>query len=202
MRDILKQVDQYKYVSFDIFDTLIYRNVRKPSDIFALVSKKYSELNSEVIEDFSENRQKVEHELRCSAQNEITYYEIYERISEIYGIDVAEKLKKIEIEIEIKYCTANRNLLALYHFCIQKQKQIILITDMYLPEETIKLILQKCGIENYKELFVSSEIGKRKADGAMFDFVIHKLNITKTELIHLGDNKKTERRDRTWNSLL
>lgn len=192
MRDILKKLDQYKYISFDIFDTLIYRNVRKPSDIFMLVSKKYYEVNAIFIEDFPENRQKVEHELRCMSKNEITYNEIYEKISEIYGIDAAEKLKKIEIEIEIKYCTVNRELLALYKFCIQRQKQIILITDMYLPKDTIKLILHKCGIENYYKLFVSSEAGKRKADGAIFDLVIHELNISRTELIHLGDNKKSD----------
>ena len=32
-------VRHYQYVSFDVFDTLIERDVNRPSDIFALVGK-------------------------------------------------------------------------------------------------------------------------------------------------------------------
>lgn len=30
------KIDKYKYISFDIFDTLIYRNVAKPTGIFSI----------------------------------------------------------------------------------------------------------------------------------------------------------------------
>ena len=36
----MKEINKYKYISFDIFDTLIKRNVEKPEDIFKIVEKK------------------------------------------------------------------------------------------------------------------------------------------------------------------
>ena len=38
---IIKKIEKYKYISFDIFDTLIKRNVEKPSDIFSAVNIEY-----------------------------------------------------------------------------------------------------------------------------------------------------------------
>ena len=35
---IIEKIQKYKYISFDIFDTLIKRNVEKPSDIFSAVN--------------------------------------------------------------------------------------------------------------------------------------------------------------------
>ena len=33
-KSIIEAISEYQYVSFDIFDTLIERNVEKPTDIF------------------------------------------------------------------------------------------------------------------------------------------------------------------------
>ena len=41
---IIKQIDNYDVVSFDIFDTLLKRNVEEPTDIFKYVEKKYNRL--------------------------------------------------------------------------------------------------------------------------------------------------------------
>ena len=37
---LYKLVDSYDYISFDIFDTLIKRNVNHPTDIFEIIGKK------------------------------------------------------------------------------------------------------------------------------------------------------------------
>lgn len=36
---IIKQIEKYDVVSFDIFDTLLKRNVKKPTDIFRYMEK-------------------------------------------------------------------------------------------------------------------------------------------------------------------
>ena len=41
---ILKQIENYDIVSFDIFDTLLKRNINKPTDIFAYVEKKHNQV--------------------------------------------------------------------------------------------------------------------------------------------------------------
>lgn len=38
---ILKEIKNYDIVSFDIFDTLLKRNVKEPTDVFSYMEKKY-----------------------------------------------------------------------------------------------------------------------------------------------------------------
>lgn len=46
MKNYLLQalISKYQYISFDIFDTLIERKVKAPSDIFAIVGKIFWEM--------------------------------------------------------------------------------------------------------------------------------------------------------------
>ena len=39
---IIKQIEEYDVVSFDIFDTLLKRNIKKPTDVFKYMEKKYN----------------------------------------------------------------------------------------------------------------------------------------------------------------
>ena len=65
-KDIYKEIENYKYISFDIFDTLIKRNVEKPTDIFELIPKRY---NKE-LKNFKEKRINAEHIARKQSKFE------------------------------------------------------------------------------------------------------------------------------------
>ena len=43
------KIAEYKYISFDIFDTLIKRNVRYPAEIFERVEENYNRKNHDRI---------------------------------------------------------------------------------------------------------------------------------------------------------
>jgi predicted HAD superfamily hydrolase len=49
-------------------------------------------------------------------------------------------------------------------------------------------MLQKCGYTSYLELYLSSDINKRKSTGRMFKYVLSKLGINKRSILHIGDN--------------
>ena len=53
---IIEKIQKYKYISFDIFDTLIKRNVEKPSDIFSAVNIEYEKIYGCKIDNFEEIR--------------------------------------------------------------------------------------------------------------------------------------------------
>ena len=63
--------------SFDIFDTLIFRSVSSPNDIFDIVQYKYRENKLGSENDFKNKRIKAESEARSLASDEITYQDIY-----------------------------------------------------------------------------------------------------------------------------
>lgn len=65
---------------------------------------------------------------------------------------------------------------SIYKYCCKNGKQIIIITDIYLPEKFIKRVLKKVGIDSWRCLFVSSTSGKTKNDGSLYDLALKELN--------------------------
>ena len=179
-------MDEIKYYSFDIFDTLITRLLDKPTDLFSIIEKKYD------IPNFKENRINAEHNaIKNSNHEEITIDEIYDELKTIDSSINTEEVKKIEKELEIKMCVLNKNFINTYYDLKEKNKKIIIISDMYLDIETIKKILSKNNIY-YDKLYLSSEIKKSKRSGSLYNYVLNDLKITPNQMIHYGDNRHSD----------
>ncbi|AOX01882.1 hypothetical protein BJP34_22775 [Moorena producens PAL-8-15-08-1] len=56
---LAKIINTSQYVSFDIFDTAIIRNVLEQSDVFTLVQKQYDYCHSELLPNYPKLRQKA-----------------------------------------------------------------------------------------------------------------------------------------------
>lgn len=190
----IKQLAKYSYISFDIFDTLIKRNVAQPIDVFRLVELKYNGLYpNQNITDFSNQRREAERNARLYTPHEdVTYDEIYSQFSGVYNLEEVKRLKELEIQMELETCVINKDMVSIYRYCLEEGKKIILISDMYLPTEVIARILKKNGIDGYEKLYVSSEIGLKKSTGNLFRFVLSDLKIPKKQIIHIGDSTKSD----------
>lgn len=184
-----------KYVSFDIFDTLIKRPFFKPDDLFILLNKYFREYtNGASGMDFSKIRVYCERlareEIETDKYQEVTLDEIYRTIEKEYGIDkeILEKLKNKEIEYEIRFCERRNIGYELYTLALSIGKKVIFTSDMYLSKEIIQKILEKNGYIDNEKLYLSSEIKLAKSKGDLFKYVLEDLKITGTELLHIGDN--------------
>ena len=94
-------IDKADIVSFDIFDTLIRRMVKRPCDVFDLVEKKYNLTNFDKVSNFRTNRIKAEKESRLSCNNEeIVFEDIYKHFSSPYTHKQLIRLRQIEENIE------------------------------------------------------------------------------------------------------
>lgn len=184
---IIERIDQYEYVSFDIFDTLIKRNVNKPSDIFKLTAIEYEKETNVKICDFKKLRIEAETKAK-NEKNEPNIDQIYNNIN-IHKVDV-NKLKQIEIDLEYRCCQQNRYFYPIYEYCVKKNKKIVITSDMYLNEEYIKKILKNAKIEKYDYLFVSNEVKLNKHSGKIYQYITEKLKISPKEIIHIGDSKR------------
>lgn len=144
MNNIINKLKKYDIISFDIFDTLIVRNISNPHDIYDIVEKKYNYENNENMTNFKELRIYAERDCRKSSKyEEITLNEIYIKLQEFYNLEQVKKLKKIEVDVEKDFCQFNNNIKTIYEWCKNNKKTIIITSDMYLSEETIKEILKK-----------------------------------------------------------
>lgn len=167
-------------VSFDIFDTLIFRPFAVPTDLFYLVGEKLK------YPDFCTIRIEAEMTVRNNKKGEsVNLKDIYDFISERTGID-SEAGQKAEMEAEYALCTANPVMKTVFEQVKLSKKKIILTSDMYLSSSFISKILEKNGISGFDEIFISNECGCGKHGGRLYDHIIE---VLKTDSIsHIGDN--------------
>lgn len=182
-------MDKYEYVSFDIFDTLIFRTVKTPEDIFDIVQMQY-ELEGGEFQEFRKKRILAERAARKKYfPREISLAQIYEMLEG--APDTKASLMKLERKIEIENCVPNLPMIQLAQKLSKKKKHIIIITDMYLDRETLVAILEKINMP-YEKLYISGEIGLTKSTGEIFPFVLKDLGIQSEQIIHTGDNLVTD----------
>lgn len=187
--------------SFDVFDTLITRTVAAPRGIFALMKDRLKEekdvngLEDYVIDNFFELRIHSEELIRksFSAQNieEVGLKDIYTAMAVCGCIneEQIDYLCRLEQEIEIENVSGiNENIRRVKELLVQGER-VILISDMYLPGETVrKMLVQADPTFEDIPLYVSSEYGKRKTTGNLYRQVQKQEQVDYEECTHIGDN--------------
>ncbi len=191
--NIYEKIKNYDIISFDIFDTLITRKIYNPSDLIGILES-YVKKTYKII-DFKRIRINAEYNVRVSKdfKGDCSIDEIYENIKELTNLDdnQCKKIKEKEIELELDFIIPRKEMLELYNWLKKDNKKIILISDMYLTSDIIKKMLNKCGYDNWDELLVSSEVGYRKDNGAIWEYYFN--NYTKNKsTIHIGDNEHSD----------
>ena len=174
-------LEKAEVISFDIFDTLVKRNVPNPNEIFNIVEKKAGLFG------FAKKRIEAAHSAKYNAVNgEVTYDEIYAQIDGISD-EQRNELKQLELDIEKKYLQANWEMKEIYDWCVNHHKKIIAVSDMYLPARKLNELLVENGFY-IEHIFVSCEEHASKRSGKLFDIVSKKIN-TKN-VLHIGDSWK------------
>ncbi len=166
---LYQKIAQAEAVSFDLFDTLIMREVLSPTDIAELADEALQEKGI-CIPDFVSMR--LEAEKRLAKYGAPTLEEIYEDIlsksKEKAGMTefhlTASELAVLEWEIDYKTILARRAVCEVYEACISQGKAVYIVTDTYYRKEQIESILRKCNLSGYSGLLVSCEYhtGKRQ----------------------------------------
>lgn len=182
-------LDRYDIISFDIFDTLIFRPFSSPTDLFYLIGEKLNYM------DFVSLRINMEAEVRMKkfkekGNYEVNLHEIYQYLEKQVGIS-AEEGFQAEIEKEHTMCFANPYIYKLYQMIKERGKRIIIISDMYLPESELKYLLKKCGYDGYEKLYVSCEYGKSKSKGELYHIVKEEIG-ENLRYLHIGDNRHSD----------
>ena len=183
--NFINKLKNYDVISFDIFDTLIFRPFSKPTDLFYLVGNELGMMNFTEIRKHYEAKARTIHYSKLH-NYEVTLDEIWKLIEYECGID-AEKGMAIECDIEKKLCYANPFMKQIFDELVKLGKRIIIVSDMYLPSDVLIEMLKKAGYKDFDKLYVSCEYGINKYEGKLYDYVIKDANLP-IKRIHVGDN--------------
>lgn len=189
---IKESVNKADVVSFDIFDTLIFRIFNEPEDVFEFIG------NILNIPDFKNLRMKFQQMASMKVERELRFPhanldEIYSYMQENLDVNINfENVKKLEIEIELDCLFCNKEIFEVYEYAKKLNKRIIAISDMYIPKNIIQQILIKCGYLNFDEIYVSADLRKTKYIGDIYDEVLKIEKITPDKMLHIGDNYNSD----------
>lgn len=187
--------------SFDVFDTLITRTTATPQGIFALIKDRITEekcknkLEDDIIENFFELRIHSEELIRKSRESqkveEINLREIYVAmaVSGSLSEEQIDYLCCIEQQVEIANVVGIFENIQWIKQLLQQGERVVLISDMYLPTQTIRKMLVKVdNVFNNIPLYVSAEYRARKTTGNLYRKVQEQEEISYDDWIHIGDN--------------
>lgn len=187
-------INKKKVISFDLFDTLITRNLDRPTDLFDIVENEIRKNDIE-LSNFREKRVASEKTLTKNkiSGKEITLRDIYRFMGQQYHITskILHLVQSMEIELEENICEINSTIWEIYNYSLKKDKMVIITTDMYLPKTTVRKILQINRLFCHR-LYLSCDINASKKDGTLFNYILRDLGIEPSEMLHIGDNRKSD----------
>lgn len=189
--------DSIRLVSFDIFDTLIFRQSGNPDDFFFLLAHEATHRglwHQDDNQSFVKLRRKAEDSARRarfakSGHREVTLSEIYSNWPSVAGA----KLCVLEAELELAGWTINPVAICWLEEAFTEGKKVALVSDMYLDSGLIVSFIKTQLPSLVLDLvLVSGESGCSKQDGGLFATLINRCGVRAADILHIGDNAITD----------
>ena len=119
---LVQTLSAFDLISFDIFDTALFRKVEKPSDVFRIMALEMKQ------EDFVNIRKLGEEKARQEKDNyyftrEVTLAEIYHVLERDFGI--SSRWMEREIELEIELSEVNPFIFQVYQSVLEAGKAVV-----------------------------------------------------------------------------
>lgn len=189
----------YRYISFDIFDTVLTRPFFRPQDLYRLMDRQFH-LRYSSNADFYDVRMHAERGCREEFLHthpdwqDVSVDEIYQYMQRACAIppEVCTELLQLERELECRYCGCRQAVKEVYDLALAVGKKVIFISDMYLDEATVSRLLEQAGCGKYERLFLSSKDRKVKWTGDLYRLALCELGAEPSQLLHIGDNAETD----------
>ncbi|MGO3338675.1 HAD-IA family hydrolase [Psychrobacter sp.] len=182
-------------ISFDIFDTLLERTYEQPSHLFKAIESEVERITLGSIKNFSNIRSTTERNLRTKIYKEngcqdVTLKQIYNQIALEQNVDdeIIQVVLNLELQYELKSLRVRNIGKKLFEIAKDSGSKVILISDMYLPKDFLLQVISREGFNQFSDFYLSCDVGLRKHEGDLYDYVCQQENVDPRRWLHIGDN--------------
>ncbi|HEU0195785.1 MAG TPA: HAD family hydrolase [Nevskiaceae bacterium] len=195
---LLSRYPRARVLSLDCFDTVLWRQVMRPADVFCQLAQSplWKRLQLEpglrvAAERDARRRAKVLH-----GNTEVTLQAIYGAALERSPCaspdsTVVDSLAQLELAAEMQICYALPQAVALLRDAAARGVRVVVVSDMYLRESQLRKLLEATlppdAYAAIERVFVSCEHAKGKA-GGLFAEVLAALGVRACDVLHVGDS--------------
>lgn len=187
--------------SFDVFDTVITRKTATPQGVFKWMQEEllhnsaYAVIPEYVRRNFYALRIRIEHLVRVNhcynGVEDISLSQIYEGFVQTGYVneEQSHQLEELENQTELACVLGISENISVIRKRIQAGQRVILISDMYLSESTIRRMLAAADpVLAGLPLYVSGEYKKSKWTGSLYPLVRQREGVEYSQWTHMGDN--------------
>ncbi|WP_225993299.1 HAD family hydrolase [Actinomadura rudentiformis] len=185
-------------LSLDIFDTVLWRRVPRPTDVFGLLGARLREagLCPSWVSDATFRRMRIAAEGRARRSRdtlgtEVSLFDIWRAMpSEVFGGALLEQLVEAEVQAEREFTVVDLDIAEVVNAARKQDIQIILVSDTYFTEDHLSYLLDRpeLGAMQDARIFRSNQHGTDKASG-LWDIVLRDLGCSPQQVVHIGDNE-------------
>lgn len=165
-----------KFVSFDVFETVLVRPFATARGIFRLVATDLQaggliSLGRSEVTEFVRRRLEVDRQIWCETAGRCELRMLYQAIAKNYGwtAEQVEIAAKTELSVEERECRVVPSALARVQAARSEGCRVVFISDTYLRSEELGAILSAKGLFALEDrLYCSADCGLTKSTGGLF----------------------------------
>jgi predicted HAD superfamily hydrolase len=192
---------RFTTLSFDFFDTVVARFCAEPWHLFIELGRKLQLIDSidphVDPESFLTLRRTAEararrRSLRERGHAECSVGQIYRELEHV--VRDPGTAAQLEHTLECDWCYLNPSVVSLLRHGVRLGYRILVHSDTYYSAPDLRQILQTNGLDPscIDRIFTSSDHGRFKADGGLFQVGLRRTKLDPAEVLHLGDNYQAD----------
>lgn len=197
--DLLNEhASQMRVLSLDCFDTLLWRTVSEPVEVFKDLQNQPLFIEHGIC---SESRRLAERRVRqlragLYGEHEVTIEEVYEHMLPNASTELVEQFVRAEIETEKKYLFAYFPMFELLSKAKKMGMKTVLVSDMYIHDHQLKELVESCakkaGVPVYIDHYFTSADHRTTKGRDLFHVVAKELGVPQEAFLHIGDNQHAD----------
>jgi glycosyltransferase involved in cell wall biosynthesis/FMN phosphatase YigB (HAD superfamily)/tetratricopeptide (TPR) repeat protein len=197
--DLLDRLgDKVRAVSFDFFDTLVWRLVGRPIDVFTEVGNRLgaqqglrpgiSPADFGTLRRHAEYKARERQNLADSKCEDISLTAIYAQMQAVLENPAA--VAEMEHAAECELCLLNPGVVEFIHYLRGRGLRLLIVSDIYFSAEQLRAILVANHLDPalFEKVLTSCDAGLCKGTGNLFKRALKELSLQPEQLMHLGDN--------------
>ena len=185
-------------VSFDFFDTIVWRVVGKPTDVFKetalrlkdarMLRPEISPGEYEVLRRTAEIKTRERQNTKDATCEDITINAIYGSLQSVVKDSVIGA--QIEQAAECDLCILNPAMASFIRHVIGRGLKVIVVSDIYFSAEHLKEILRANQFDPaiFELVITSADAKVCKGTGNLFKRALTTIKLEPAQVIHIGDN--------------
>jgi len=183
-----QEIERHDVISFDIFDTLLQRRTLYPADVFEIVAYRARKEGLALPSGFQSYRAQAEYGASVAHKG---LSRIYSELGAMLGWDRAtgERVRDLEMQVETEVLFPRSSMVEAFHYAVSLGKKVLLVSDMYLPENFLRDVLDRNSISGFAGMYVSDACGTGKKEEL---FAIVRRQHPAVSYLHIGDNMEAD----------